>query len=163
MSVPARSAAALPEPAIGRRPARRGPAEPVRRPSAGRPSSVRRPTARTAAAPTRAAARRRTRRGFHPAFWALTAAILTAIVVALVSVSALVVETGFGVDRTEARIAQLLDEGERLRRDVAAMSAPGRIATWAKRSGLVMPEEVVVLQVPGNPSAASDAPDGAQP
>ena len=122
----------------------------------------RRVTTAPAAPPRRARTPvRRTARRFHATFWAMTAAIVTTIVVALVSVSALVVETGFGVDRTEARIAQLLDDGERLRRDVAAMSAPGRIATWAKRSGLGRPEEVVVLQVPGDPSAASDAPDGA--
>jgi cell division protein FtsL len=83
-------------------------------------------------------------------FWVLSAVTVTSIVVALVSVSALLVETGFGVDRTEARIAQLREEGERLRRDVAEMSAPGRIAHWGQRKGLVMPETpVVVLQVPG--------------
>jgi cell division protein FtsL len=91
-------------------------------------------------------------------FWALTAVIVTSIVVALVSVSALVVETGFGVDRTEARIAQLREDGERLRRDVAEMSAPGRIAHWAQRKGLVMPETpVVVLQVPGGADDAGEA------
>ena len=93
-------------------------------------------------------------------FWALTSAILTAIVVALVSVSALVVETGFNIDRTEARIARLIEDGEGLRRDVAEMSAPSRVAHWAKRKGLVIPETpVVVLQVPGGP--AEDVPGSA--
>ena len=149
MSVPARNAAALPDPTIRRVPVRRG----------STPGSRARADAHRTATATRQVARRATRRGFHPAFWALTAAIVTTIVVALVSVSALVVETGFGIDRTEARIAQLLDEGERLRRDVAAMSAPGRIANWARRSGLVMPEKVVVLQVSAVASTA--APDEA--
>jgi cell division protein FtsL len=90
------------------------------------------------------------------AFWATSAAIVTTIVMALVSVSALVVETGFGIDRTEARIAELREEGEILRRDVAVMSAPGRIAHWAKRKGLEMPEApVVVLQVPSSVSEDS--------
>jgi cell division protein FtsL len=90
----------------------------------------------------------------------LTAVTITSIVVALVSVSALVVETGFGIDRTEAKIAKLLDEGERLRRDVAEMSAPGRVASWARRRGLVMPEEVIVLQVPTHPAGVSDRAAG---
>lgn len=139
MSVPARR---LPE----RTPARRTTPAP-------RPAPAERRTT------SRPGTRRTARRRFHPAFWALTALVLTAIVVSLVSVSAFVVETGFGIDRTEARIAELLDEGERLRRDVAEMSAPGRVARWAKRSGLVMPEEVVVLQVPGGASGASDRPE----
>jgi cell division protein FtsL len=96
-------------------------------------------------------------------FWALTATIVTASVVALVSVSALVVETGFGIDRTEARIATLLEEGEGLRREVAEMSAPNRIAAWARRRGLVMPEEVVVLQVADRAPADGTGGSGAAP
>ncbi|HSL12081.1 MAG TPA: hypothetical protein VLA82_12270 [Actinomycetota bacterium] len=118
----------------------------------------RRVTTAPAAPPRRARTPvRRTARRFHATFWAMTAAIVTTIVVALVSVSALVVETGFGIDRTEARIADLLEEGERLRRDAAMMSAPGRIATWARRSGLEMPEApVVVLRVPGSAPETAD-------
>lgn len=136
---------------------------PARRLPERTPERRRVPAPRPAPSERRTAPRPRirpsVRRRFHPAFWALTALVLTAIVVSLVSVSALVVETGFGIDRTEERIAELLDEGERLRRDVAMMSAPGRVASWARRGGLVMPEEVVVLQVPGGASEASDRPE----
>ena len=155
MSVPARNLAGVAAP-------RRVGASP------GRPRSVPRPTPpRThgvpAAGATSAVGRRRlVARRFHPAFWAMTAAILTTLVVALVSVSALAVETGFGIDRTEARIAELLDEGERLRSDVATMSAPGRIAHWAARKGLVIPENVIVLQVPGDAADADAAPAGGE-
>ena len=36
----------------------------------------------------------------------------------------------------QARIARLIEDGEGLRRDVAEMSAPSRVAHWAKRKGL---------------------------
>ena len=145
-------------------PARSAPAPPLRRPTAPLSGRPRRPATTVVPragvdAPARGTARRRARR-FHPAFWVLTAVTITSIVVALVSVSAFVVETGFGIDRTEARIADLLDEGERLRRDVAELSAPGRVANWARRRGLVMPEEVIVLQVPSHPAGVVDGATG---
>ena len=157
MSVPARSVPAPQAPAPApRRPRRAAPERTERTEPRRTPARPRRGLP-AIDPPTPAGARRaRARRRFHPVFWALTAALLTAIVVALVSVSALVVETGFNVDRTEARIARLAEDGERLRRDVAEMSAPGRIAHLAERKGLVMPETpVVVLQVPGG--AGEDA------
>jgi cell division protein FtsL len=128
------------------------------RPRSGAAPAPTPPVARTVS--TARAARAHAQRRARPAFWAMTAAVLTALVVALVSVSALVVETGFGIDRAEARIAQLLEEGERLRMDVAAMSAPNRVATWARSRGLVMPEEVVVLQVPNETPDSSSAANG---
>jgi cell division protein FtsI (penicillin-binding protein 3) len=93
-------------------------------------------------APARGTARRRTRR-FHPAFWVLTAVTITSIVVALVSVSAFVVETGFGIDRTEARIADLLDEGERLGtgagRELGEGSRPGDARRGHRAAGAFAP------------------------
>ena len=82
------------------------------------------------------------------------------MVVALVSLSALVVQTGFDIDRAEDRIADLTDSRELLRKDVATLSAPGRIASWARDRGLVMPEDVIVLQVPGTDPAGSTQDDG---
>ena len=81
------------------------------------------------------------------------------MVVCLVSLSALVVQTGFGINRAEDRIAELVTRGEVLRKDVATHSAPGRIASWARQRGLVMPEDVIVLQVPGTgqPNGTSQA------
>jgi cell division protein FtsL len=90
---------------------------------------------------------RRARRGLHPAFWAFSAVVVTGLAVGLVSLSALVVETGFGIGRTEDRIAALLERRELLSKEVATRSAPGRVAAWARGHGLVMPEQVVVLPV----------------
>lgn len=114
-------------------------ARPVRAPAA-------RPTITSPPSP-----RRRARRGFHPAFWIFSALVVTAMIVGIVSLSALLVQTGFGIDRTEARIAELADQRELLAKEVATMSSPGRIASWARTRGFVMPEDVVVLQVPGHP------------
>jgi len=125
----------LPTPA----PTPRDRARPVRAPAA-------RPTTTSPPSP-----RRRARRGFHPAFWIFSAFVVTGMVVGIVSLSALLVQTGFGIDRTEARIAELADERELLGKEVATMSSPGRIASWARARGFVMPEDVVVLQVPGRP------------
>jgi hypothetical protein len=82
---------------------------------------------------------------------------------ALVSLSALVVETGLRIDHAEDRLASLADRREVLERDVARLGAPGRIAAWATERGLVMPEDVVVLQVPGRAAVAGPAdPAGAE-
>ena len=145
MSTPARELtppgshqAPLPAPALAPTPAptpRR--ARPVRAPAA-------RPTTTSPPSP-----RRRARRGFHPAFWIFSALVVTGMVVGIVSLSALLVQTGFGIDRDEARIAELTDQRELLFKEVATMSSPGRIASWARTRGFVMPESVVVLQVPG--------------
>ncbi len=143
MSTPARqlpsSAPSLPSPLHSRPP--REPAARPRTPSPPQPL-------------------RRARRGFHPAFWIFAAVVVTGMVVALVSLSALVVQTGFDIDRAEDRIAQLTDGRELLRKDVATLSAPGRIASWARDRGLVMPEDVIVLQVPGTDPAGSTQDDG---
>jgi cell division protein FtsL len=101
--------------------------------------------------------RRRARRGFHPAFWILTAAVVTTMVVALASVSALVVQTSFGIDSLEARIAELGDRQQYLTREAASLSSPSRVAAWARRRGMVMPEDVVVVQVPGAAAGAGAA------
>lgn len=155
MSVPARNLAGVAAP-------RRVGGSPARPRSVSRPTPPRTRGLPVAGATSARGRRRLVVRRFHPAFWAMTAAVLTTLVVALVSVSALAVETGFGIDRTEARIAELLDEGERLRSDVANMSAPGRIAHWAARKGLVVPENVIVLQVPGDAAHADPARTGGE-
>jgi cell division protein FtsL len=96
---------------------------------------------------------RRARRGLHPAFWACASVLITAMVVGVVSLSALVVQTGFRIDRTEERIAELADRQEILTKDAAEMASPVRIARWARLRGLVMPDDVVVLRVPAGGGA----------
>jgi cell division protein FtsL len=91
--------------------------------------------------------RRRARRG-SPAFWVLAAGVITASVVGIVSVSALLVQTSFHVDETGGRITSLLAERDTLREQAAELSSPSRVRAWAVLQGMVVPDRVVILRVP---------------
>jgi len=93
--------------------------------------------------------RRRARRGPTSAFWIFSAVLVTAMVVGVASISALLVRSSFEVDRLGRSIAGLEREHEELTRTVAEVSSPSRVQAWAHRHGMVMPAEVVVLTVPG--------------
>ncbi|MGE5226062.1 MAG: hypothetical protein ACM3OO_04230 [Planctomycetaceae bacterium] len=118
------------------------------------PSTERARPTRTPAARPRTSTpphpRRRARRGTSPAFWVLTAVVVTAMVVGIVSLSALVVQASFRVDALQSQIARLTDQQRVLHEQVAAESSPARIQEWARTQGLVMPGngDVVVLRVP---------------
>ncbi len=90
---------------------------------------------------------RRARRGSTLAFWVLTSVVIGAMVVGIVSVSALVVQGGFRMDELRDRIGALTQEHEILTKEVAERSSPARVQSWARRAGLVMPDNVVVLTV----------------
>ena len=141
MSQPARQIAASTRPSRAAAPARR----PV--PSTERARPTRTPAARPRTS-TPPHPHRRARRGPSPAFWILTAVVVTAMVVAIVSLSALVVQASFQVDALQSQIAQLTDQPRVLHEQVAAESSPARIQEWARKEGLVMPGDVVVLRVP---------------
>jgi hypothetical protein len=98
---------------------------------------------------------RRARRG-TPAFWVLTALILTSLVVGIVSLSALAVQASFGTDDLTERIGGLVQQRLVLREQVAAASAPSRVMRWARDEGMVMPDRVVILRIP-----STDAGPGA--
>jgi ferric-dicitrate binding protein FerR (iron transport regulator) len=93
---------------------------------------------------------RRTRRGHPSAFWLLTAAIVSALVVGLVSLNAMRVDTAYRTRSVAERVRLLTDERRILVNDVARLSSPSRIGTWARRTGLVPPApgDVVILQIP---------------
>jgi cell division protein FtsL len=123
---------------------------PTRAPSTNRP--------RPASASLSSRRRRRRRGGFHAAFWILSAAVVTGMLVARASVSALLVQTSFRIDELESTIASDGDAHEVLTERVASRSSPSKIAAWARYRGMVMPEDVVVVQVPGAaPSSRSDS------
>jgi cell division protein FtsL len=154
MSAPAREVVEPAHPVTS--PARRPstvPAAALAGPSTTAPSRAR-PSAR--GAPPRRA-RGTTRRAFHPAFWIMTAALVTGMIVGLASLSAMLVQTSFRVDELEATIATERDAHEELTVQVASRSSPSRIATWALGRGMVMPDEVVVVQVPGPTRGAGGA------
>jgi cell division protein FtsL len=98
--------------------------------------------------------RRRARRG-TPAFWVLTAIIATALVVGIVSLSALAVQASFRTDDLHVRLGGLLQQQQVLREQVAAASAPSRVMRWARGEGMVMPERVVILRIPADPGSGA--------
>jgi cell division protein FtsL len=139
-AAPARS----PAPTGTRTPKTPARARPARTPAA-------RPRTSTAAHP-----RRRAHRGPTPAFWILTAIVVTAMVVGVVSLSVLVVQSSFRADDLRAHIGELADRQQVLTEEVASLSSPARIASWARRDGMVTPDKVVVLRVQ-NPPAGDGA------
>jgi cell division protein FtsL len=94
---------------------------------------------------------RRTRRGHHSAFWVLTTAIVSSMVVGLVSLNAMRVDAAYRTRSVTERVRILADERRTLENDVARLSSPSRVGSWARREGLVHPApgDVVILQVPG--------------
>ena len=127
------------------------------RPASARPRSA---PSRTATARPRGSrhSRPRTRRPFHPAFWIMTAVVVTGMVVGLASLSAMLVQTTFRVEELEGTIATQRDAHETLTEEVASRSSPSRIAAWALGRGMVMPDDVVVVQVPGGLGDTGEAP-----
>ncbi|MEO8477038.1 MAG: hypothetical protein ABI572_08315 [Actinomycetota bacterium] len=140
MSAPARK---LQEPAA--LPARTVPtrAAPAARPTAGRPPLASPPQPRA-----------RPRRGFHLAFWILSATVVSAIVVAIVALNAMVVNTTYRLEGAQQALVDLRAERESLSIEVATRSAPAEIAAWATERHMVKPEDVVILRVAGVGSGA---------
>ena len=125
---------------------------------------------RRAVAPARAPAtrppipnppHRRARRGHHPAFWVFSAVVVSAMVVGLVSLNAMRVDAAYRTRSVAERVRLLTDESRTLVNDVARLSSPSRIGTWARTEGLVNPApgDVVILQVP-RMSGSSASPRG---
>ncbi|HEY6652377.1 MAG TPA: hypothetical protein VI364_08770 [Actinomycetota bacterium] len=82
----------------------------------------------------------------------MTALIVTGMIVGIVSLSALAVQASFRSDDLRQQLGSLTQRQQSLREDVAAASAPSRVMRWARSEGMVMPERVVILRVPSDPS-----------
>lgn len=80
-------------------------------------------------------------------FWILTSAVVTSMVLGVVSLSAMLVQGGFRVDDLQARIADLQERSQQLTLGVAQLSAPVRVAAWARAHGMVTPDRAVVIRV----------------
>jgi cell division protein FtsL len=79
--------------------------------------------------------------------------VVTALVSAAVSLSAMVVQASFRVESLQAEVAELSDRGERLVTEVAELSSPWRVGGWAESAGMVRPNDVVALSLPGDGQA----------
>ncbi len=136
MPVPARSPepGAVGEPRVEPRPANR-PVPPPSRPARLRPR-----------------ARRRHRR--HPGFVLFSSSILGLLILGLVAMNALVAQGSFRIDDLTKRIEALSERNLVLTREQATLSAPGRIAAWARRHDMRLPDVIHILHVPNAGRAA---------
>ena len=112
------------------------PAAPRSAPSAGRPV-------------VRVRSRPRHRRRHHLGFALLAGVLLGSMVFGIVVLNALLAQTSFRIDRAERRIEELSAEHLALVREQATLSAPGRIAAWATRHGMRLPDDIRILHAPG--------------
>jgi cell division protein FtsL len=143
MSVPART---LPTPAPRTEPRRsRGGAAPGRRPRSGIPEAPRGATATL-------------RRAKHHLGFALFASTLVGLMVlAIVVLQVLLAQQSFRIDEAEQRVDVLAQERLQLMTEQATLSAPGRIAGWASRHGMRLPDDIRILRAPNGSSDPAGA------
>jgi hypothetical protein len=85
--------------------------------------------------------------------FAVTASVMVGLMVlGIVVLNVLLAQQSFRIDESERRIDALGQERLGLVRDQATLSAPGRIAGWASRHGMRLPDDIRILRVPAGPS-----------
>jgi len=109
------------------------------------------PKRRTTARPSRPTARRRRGPGRRGAigFVVLASAVLGSMVFGIVVVNVLLAQTSFRLASAELRLEELSQEHLELVSEQASLSAPGRIAAWASRHGMRLPDDIRILHAPG--------------
>ncbi len=136
-------------------PARSFGAEPARTPAAP-PITPRRTTSPTPRPAKRRAASPRKRGALG--FLIFSSVLVGTMILGLTALTALLAQSSFRVDDLEKRIGALSQDNLELTRQQAALSAPGRIAAWARSHGMRLPDDIHFLHVP---AAGSTAPAGA--
>jgi cell division protein FtsL len=69
------------------------------------------------------------------------------MILGLVTLNALLAQSSFRIDELEQKVTALKQENVELTHEQAALSAPGRIAAWARRHGMRLPDEIQFLHV----------------
>lgn len=88
------------------------------------------------------------RRGLHHTFLVFASIVVVLLVVGVVALNALFAQTAFAVHSMQTHVAALDEQRDVLATDAARLSSPSRIATWAERYQMVLPDNVVILRVP---------------
>ena len=99
------------------------------------------------------------KRNKHNLGFALFASTLVGLLVfAIVVVHVLLAQQSFRIDEAERRLEVLGQDHLELVRERATLSAPGRIAVWANRHGMRLPDDIRILRAPDGPvdSAGAD-------
>lgn len=82
------------------------------------------------------------------------------MILGLVALNALLAQSSFRVDDLERRMVALSQDHLELVHEQATLSAPGRIAAWARRHGMRLPDDIRFLHVPpAGPAAPAGAAD----
>jgi hypothetical protein len=85
--------------------------------------------------------------------FAVTASALVGLMVlGIVVLNVLLAQQSFRIEESERRIDALGRERLGLVREQATLSAPGRIAGWASRHGMRLPDDIRILRAPNGPS-----------
>ncbi|HSL15734.1 MAG TPA: hypothetical protein VK962_05575 [Actinomycetota bacterium] len=108
---------------------------------------------------------RRRRAARRLGFLVLSTVVVGSMVLALVALNTLIAQSSFRIDDLNARIDTLARRNLQLTSEHAKMSAPGRIADWARRNGMRLPDDIRFLHAhdepAGSPAGVAD-PDGAR-
>lgn len=116
---------------------------------------TKRPPRREARAP-----KRMVRRQHRIGFAVLASALVASIVFGIVVLNVLLAQASFRINEMERRIETLSADQVELVREQASLSAPGRIAHWASRHGMRLPDDIRILHPSGRTGVD---PAGADP
>jgi cell division protein FtsL len=130
---------------VAAEPARRTPSRPGTVPPAHRAAPL---PKREAPAGSRAATSSAKRRKHHLGFFVFSAFVVSSMILAIVTLNVLLAQTSFRMDAAQERIDRLTQEQVDLVRHQAALSAPRRIAAWARRHDMRLPDDIRFLHVP---------------
>jgi len=129
---------------VAAEPARRAPSRPDTVPPAQRAA----PLPRREAAGSLPATSSARRRKHHLGFFVFSAFVVSSMILAIVTLNVLLAQTSFRMDAAQERIDRLTQEQVDLVRHQATLSAPGRIAAWARRHDMRLPDDIRFLHVP---------------
>jgi len=93
--------------------------------------------------PAQTVARRKGTAGFL----ILSTIVAGSMVLGLVTLSVLLAQSSFRIDDLEQRVSALRQDNLELTHEQATLSAPGRIAGWARRHDMRLPDEIQFLHV----------------
>lgn len=137
---------------VAAEPARRAPSRPGTIPPAHRAAPLPRREAPAGSLPATSSARRRKH---HLGFFVFSAFVVSSMILAIVTLNVLLAQTSFRMDAAQERIDRLTQEQVDLVRHQATLSAPGRIAAWARRHDMRLPDDIRFLHVPSTQAVSA--------
>lgn len=104
------------------------------------------------------------RKRHHLGFAVFASTVIGLMVLGVVVLNVLLAQQSFRIDEAERRLEVLDRDHLELVSAQATLSAPGRIASWASRHGMRLPDDIRILRAPNGPSdpAGADTSMGAE-